>query len=161
MTMIRPATADDAAACAQIYAPVVTDTAVTFEYEPPSAEELARRIEAAHVWLVAVENDTVLGYAYGGPFATRAAFARTCEVSVYLAPDARGKGLGRQLYTVLLERLRDNGLHVAISGIALPNDVSIALHTSFGFELVGIYREVGHKFNQWHDLARYQLRLGD
>jgi phosphinothricin acetyltransferase len=161
MTIIRSATADDASSCAAIYAPFVTDTAVTFEYEVPSTAEMGRRIDAAHVWLVAVDDDIVHGYAYGGPFAARAAFARTCEVSVYLAPEARGKGLGRQLYTVLLDQLRDRNLHVAISGIALPNDASIALHKGFGFELVGIYREVGYKFERWHDLARYQLRLGD
>lgn len=137
----------------------MTDTAVTFEYDPPSAEEMARRIAAAHVWLVAETDGEVVGYAYGGPFGTRAAFNWTCEVSVYLAPGSRGKGLGRQLYTELLGQLRERGLHVAISGIALPNDASVALHESLGFRLVGVYEEVGYKFGEWHDLARYQLRL--
>jgi L-amino acid N-acyltransferase YncA len=163
---IRPATTDDAAACARIYAPYVTDTLVSFETEPPSAEEMARRIEASlaeHTWLVLEsEGETgpeVIGYAYATQHRTRAAYRWACDVSIYLDQERRGKGAGKALYAALLPILKERGYRRALAGIALPNDASIGIHRSFGFTDVGTYRNIGWKFDAWHDVAWMQLDL--
>ncbi|MGH1564244.1 N-acetyltransferase family protein [Mumia sp. DW29H23] len=162
---IHDATAADAAACAAIYTPYVERTAVTFESVPPTAEEMAGRIAAAqerHAWLVLTDDDVVLGYAYGGPFRTRPAYAWSCEVSVYLAQDApRRSGAGRALYEALVPRLAARGFHTLVAGIALPNDASVGLHASLGFEPVGTLRQIGWKHDTWHDVAWMQRRVGD
>ncbi|MBQ1079905.1 MULTISPECIES: GNAT family N-acetyltransferase [unclassified Nocardiopsis] len=159
---IRDATVTDAAACAAIYAPYVTDTSITFELDPPSAEEMARRITEAqrhHAWIVMEDEEGVLGYAYGGTFRTRAAYRRTCEVSVYLEGGRRRRGAGRALYSALMPRLAARGMHTAIACMTLPNDASLGLHRAMGFEDVGIMRRVGHKHDAWHDVAWAQLDL--
>lgn len=163
---IRPATTDDAAACARIYAPYVTDTLVSFETEPPSAEEMARRIEASlaeHAWLVLeTEGETgpeVIGYAYATQHRTRAAYRWACDVSIYLDQERRGKGAGKALYAALLPILKERGFRRALAGIALPNEASIGIHRSFGFTDVGTYRNIGWKFDAWHDVAWMQLDL--
>ena len=159
---VRDARADDAGGCAAVYAPFVRDTAVTFELEPPSIVEMAARIAAAqrsHAWLVAEDDGRLLGYAYGGQFKSRAAYRFTCEVSVYLAPGQSGRGLGRALYTVLLPQLAQRGFRQAVAGMTLPNAASEGLHRSFGFEPVGTFRDVGWKFERWHDVAFLQLSL--
>ncbi len=156
--MIRDATLADAAAIAAVYAPMVTDTIISFEEEPPSAEEIAERIAASHVWLVAEEGD-VVGYAYAAPFHPRAAYRWSVEVSIYLAPEARGRGLGRRLLTPLLERLREMGIVQAFGGTALPNPASERLLESFGFKKVAHWERVGFKFDAWHDVSWRQLTL--
>lgn len=160
---VRPATEMDAAACAAIYAPYVTDTAVSFETEPPSAEEMADRIASAsvnHAWLVLEEAGVVVGYAYGIPFRDRAAYRWTCEVSVYMQMGRRRTGGGRALYEALLARLAERGYHLAVAGMTLPNEASVGLHRALGFEPVGTYREVGFKHGRWHDVAWVQRILG-
>jgi phosphinothricin acetyltransferase len=159
---VRDATAADARACAAIYAPYVTDTAITFEYEPPTVEEMARRIadyQREHAWLVLEERDRVVGYAYGAPFRARAAYRWSCEVSVYLERGRRRTGGGRALYGALLPRLAERGMHTALAGMTLPNDASQGLHRSLGFEPVGVLREIGHKHGTWRDVAWAQLSL--
>lgn len=159
---IRDATAADAAACAEIYAPYVTDTAITFELDPPSAQQMAERIAAAqsqHAWIVMEDEQGVLGYAYGGTFRTRAAYQRTCEVSVYLRQQGHRRGAGRALYRELLPRLAARGMRTAIACMTLPNDASLGLHRAMGFEDVGVMRRVGHKHGVWHDVAWAQLDL--
>ncbi len=160
---LREATEDDGAACAAIYTPYVTGTAISFETEPPSAAETSRRIRAAsqrHAWLVLEEGEGIIGYAYGGPFRERAAYAWTCEVSVYMEMGRHRTGGGRTLYEALLERLTDRGFHLAVAGMTLPNDASLALHRALGFEPVGVYRQVGFKHGRWHDVAWVQRLLG-
>ena len=157
--MVRQATAADAAACAAIYAPYVTDTAVTFETEPPSAAEMAGRIAAAHEWLVLEDGGRVVGYAYAGPFAPRAAYRWACEVSVYLERGRRRSGGGRALYAALLPRLAERGFRIAVAGMTLPNEASVGLHRALGFAPVGTYRRIGYKHGAWHDVAWTQLRL--
>src|SRR5437763_7325160 len=105
--MVREATADDAAACAAIYAPYVIDTSVSFETRPPSAAEMAERIAAAHLWLVLEEEGRVVGYAYATRFHARAAYRWACETSVYLEAGRRRTGGGRALYGALLPRLAE------------------------------------------------------
>ena len=162
--MIRDAVAADAERCAAIYAPYVRETAISFESEPPAAEDMARRIadaQRAHAWLVLESDGEVIGYAYGGPFMARAAYQWAASVSVYLEQGRRRTGSGRALYEALFERLVARGHRTALAGIALPNDASIGLHLSLGFEPVGTYRRVGWKLGRWHDVAWYQRSLAD
>ncbi|HEY0813256.1 MAG TPA: GNAT family N-acetyltransferase [Pseudonocardia sp.] len=160
---VRAATADDAAACAAIYAPYVLDTAVTFETEPPDAAEFARRIAvgaARYAWLVLEDEGRVVGYAYGGPFSGRPAYRFACEVSVYLQVGMRRSGGGRALYGVLLSCLGERGYRRAAAGMTLPNEASVGLHRALGFEPVGTYRRIGWKHGRWHDVAWVQRDLG-
>ncbi|MGO9490272.1 MAG: N-acetyltransferase family protein [Solirubrobacteraceae bacterium] len=162
--IVRAATAADGAACAAVYAPYVTETAITFELEPPSAAEMARRITAcvaSHAWVVAEEADRVVGYAYGAPLHSRPAYRWSCEVSVYVEQGRRRTGTGRALYEALLARLSERGYRMAVAGMTLPNPASVALHTAMGFEPVGVYRRIGYKHGSWHDVAWTQRPLGD
>ena len=162
--MIRDAVAADAERCAAIYAPYVRETAISFESEPPAAEDMARRIadaQRAHAWLVLESDGEVIGYAYGGPFMARAAYQWATSVSVYLEQGRRRTGSGRALYEALFERLVARGHRTALAGIALPNDASIGLHVALGFEPVGTYRRVGWKLGRWHDVAWYQRDLAE
>lgn len=156
---VRHATEDDAEACAAIYAPYVLNTAVSFETDPPDAAELARRIAASHAWLVLEDGGRIVGYAYAGTFHPRAAYRFACETSVYLQQGFERRGGGRALYAVLLPLLRERGFATAIAGMTLPNDGSVGLHRSLGFEPIGTYRRVGCKFDAWHDVAWTQLML--
>nr|WP_042179532.1 GNAT family N-acetyltransferase [Kibdelosporangium sp. MJ126-NF4]CEL13873.1 GCN5-related N-acetyltransferase [Kibdelosporangium sp. MJ126-NF4]CTQ88241.1 GCN5-related N-acetyltransferase [Kibdelosporangium sp. MJ126-NF4] len=162
---VRDATEHDAEACAAIYAPYVTDTAITFETEPPNPADMAARIAAAtatHAWLVLEDdNGTVLGYAYGGPFKARAAYQWSCEVSVYLERSRRRTGGGRALYTALLERLAQRGYRTVAAGMTLPNEASVGLHRAMGFHPVGTYKRIGWKHGAWHDVAWTQRHLTD
>lgn len=167
MRRIRPATPADAAACAEVYAPYVRDTAISFELEPPDAAEMAHRIESyqrRHAWLVLEDGDdgaeAVTGYAYASPFAARAAYDWSCEVSVYLAPGLRRSGAGRALYTDLFARLEERGLRTLVAGITVPNEASLGLHRSLGFEVVGTFRDIGFKLDRWWDVVRLQRSLG-
>jgi len=162
--VIRDATPADAAACAAIYAPYVTGTAISFETEPPSEDEMARRIGAAlrsHAWLVLEEAGRVVGYAYGVPFNPRPAYRWAAQVSVYLEPGLRRRGGGRALYEALLTRLAERGYRSVLAGMALPNDASEGLHRALGFTPVGTYRRIGYKHGQWHDVAWVQRSIGD
>lgn len=157
---VREATEHDAAACAAIYAPYVTDSVISFELEPPSAAEMAARIASAHDWLVLeADGGRVVGYAYAGTFAPRAAYRWATEVSVYLERGFERRGGGRMLYEALLPRLASRGFRMAIAGMTLPNDASVALHRALGFEKVGTYRRIGYKHGAWHDVAWTQLEL--
>lgn len=161
---VRDAGAADAGACAAIYAPYVTDTAITFESVPPDAAELTRRIaQAARLpaWLVLEDRDDghVLGYAYGSPYKPRPAYRWSCEVSVYLDLRRRGAGGGRLLYEVLLARLAGRGYRMVIAGMTLPNPASEGLHRALGFEPVGTFSHIGFKLGTWHDVALLQKSL--
>jgi L-amino acid N-acyltransferase YncA len=152
----------DAAACAAIYAPFVNDSAVSFEEMAPSGEEMGRRIEqtsALYPWLVAERGDEVAGFAYGAAHRSRAAYRWAADVSAYIGERHRGQGLGTELYRVLLELLRGQGIQVAAAGITLPNPASVALHESLGFEPVGVWRRVGWKDGAWRDVGWWQLDL--
>lgn len=160
--LVRDSTADDAAACAAVYAPYVTATAITFETDPPAPVTMAARIEAAnrtHAWLVLEVDGRVAGYAYGSPHKDRPAYRWTCEVSVYLEQGRRRTGGGRLLYEALFARLADRGYRVALAGLTLPNEASAGLHHALGFQPVGTYRRVGWKLNSWHDVAWLQRDL--
>jgi phosphinothricin acetyltransferase len=158
----RDASVEDGAACAAIYEPYVTQTAVTFETEPPGAAQMAQRIAVAldrHAWVVLEEDGRVCGYAYGGPFKERPAYRWACEVSVYVERGRRRTGAGRQLYAALFERLTRRGFRTAVAGMTLPNDASAGLHRAMGFHPVGTYRDIGYKLAAWHDVLWSQRRL--
>jgi L-amino acid N-acyltransferase YncA len=157
--LIRAATEHDAPACAALYAPYVTDTAVSFETEPPDAAEMARRIAGAHAWFVLEDHGHLAGYAYANPFAARAAYRWSCETSIYLEQGRRRTGAGRALYEALFHRLRERGLCRAFAGMTLPNEASAGLHRALGFEPAGVYRRVGWKHGAWHDVAWVQKDL--
>ncbi len=151
----------DAAACAAIYAPHVTEGVASFELEPPGADAMAERMRAygqSHAWLVAELAKEIVGYAYGSPHRTRAAYAQSCDVAVYVAASAKGQGVGRALYDALLPKLAER-FHAAFAGIVLPNQASVALHEAVGFSPVGIYREVGWKQGAWRDVGWWQRLL--
>ena len=122
---------------------------------------MAKRIRAAHVWLVAERDGKVVGYAYGGRHRDRAAYDRTAEVSAYVDRNAHRTGVGRRLYTELFERLEERGFRLLVAGITLPNDASVGIHQALGFEPVGVYKNVGHKNGQWWDVGWWQLDLGE
>ncbi len=162
MIAIRSATVADAPRCAEIYAPFVTDSWVSFELEAPGPEEMAGRIVKAlqsHDWLVAELDGVVMGYACGSEHRTRGAYRTSCDVAVYVDARQKRQGIGRSLYEALLPSLKDRDLHAAFAGIALPNDASIALHRAMGFDPVGIYRQVGWKMGDWRDVAWFQRLL--
>ena len=159
---IRPATVEDAAAIQRINAPIVVETAISFEDVPPTVEQMAARIASTlktHPYLVAVSGGEVCGYVYASRHAERAAYRYSVDTTVYIAPEARGNGVGRALYRVLLADLAGRGFHAAFAGIALPNPGSIRLHEQVGFVPLGVYREVGFKFDRWHDLGWWQRLL--
>ena len=161
---VRLAAAADAAALAAIYAPYVTGSIVSFETDPPTAAEMAARIAAGgalYPWLVGCEAGAVLGYAAAGPFRSRRAYRFAVETSVYLAPAAVGRGIGRRLYGGLLELLEAQGFAQAIGAISLPNPASVALHEALGFERAGTYRDVGFKLGGWHSVGLWQRRLAE
>ncbi|HEU5104365.1 MAG TPA: GNAT family N-acetyltransferase [Solirubrobacterales bacterium] len=154
--------ARDGAACAAIYAPYVEGSAVSFEERAPDAAEMAARIErygTSHAWLVAERDREVVGYAYATAFNERPAYRWSTSVSVYIADAARGQGVGRALYEALFERLRERGFRMACAGITLPNEASVGLHESVGFEQIGVNPEIGFKNGAWHDVGWYQLDL--
>jgi phosphinothricin acetyltransferase len=113
----------------------------------------------AHEWLVAERDASVVGYAYGHRFHERAAYAWSCETSIYLAVGLRRQGVGRALYEELLEHLARRGYRCAFAGITLPNEASIGLHSAFGFQEAGRFRRVGWKNGAWHDVAWMQCDL--
>lgn len=159
---VRLATEDDAEAVQSIYAPIVRDTAISFETEPPSVAEIRQRIVSTLErlpWIVYDSNGRVRGYAYASPFRARAAYQWSVEVSVYVEPGSHRSGVGRALYVSLLERLRDQGYFNAYAGMTLPNPASAGLHRALGFEPVGVFRNAGFKFGAWHDVGWYQLSL--
>lgn len=156
---VRNAVERDAGAIQAIYAPIVANTAISFEVEPPSAEEMQKRIAAiskTYPYLVAERDGQVIGYAHASEHQARAAYRWSANVSVYIAENARRMGAGKMLYAELFSQLGQSGFHAAFAGIALPNPGSIALHEAMGFSPVGIYKEVGFKFGRWHDAGWWQ-----
>lgn len=160
--MIRLATPGDAAAIHAIYAPIVRDTFISFELEAPDAGGIERRIVATLAkfpWLVFEDADGVAGYAYASEHRERAAYQWSVDVSCYVHPRARRRGIGGRLYRALFAVLARQGFTNAFAGIALPNEASVAMHASVGFVELGRYRDVGFKQGAWHDTMWMQRRL--
>ena len=159
---IRAAAGGDAAAIAAIYNWYIAHSSCTFEEEPLDGGEMAKRIAAAapsKPWFVIEEEGDVLGYAYATIWKDRAAYGRSREVTIYLHRDSSGRGLGKRLYTHLIDEIRKEPIHTLIASIALPNEGSVALHEALGFTKVGQFNEVGHKFGEFVDVGYWQLLL--
>jgi L-amino acid N-acyltransferase YncA len=164
MDRIRPAWLDDAAAIQAIYAPVVRDTAISFETAAPSAHDMAARMAGAGngptlPWLVAERHGRVVGYAYAGRHHERGAYRWSVDTSIYVAGAARGSGVGRALYQRLLPVLTELNYASAYAGIALPNPASVGLHEAVGFRRIGVFPRVGYKLGRWHDVGWWWLPL--
>ncbi|HEX6072984.1 MAG TPA: GNAT family N-acetyltransferase [Sphingomicrobium sp.] len=161
--LIRLAVETDAAGLAAIYRPYVEESSISFEEIAPDAAEMARRIAGDrpgfHPWFIAEEDGRILGYAASSPFRARPAYRWTVETGIYLAPEACGRGVGRELLTPLLELLERQGYVAAIGAIALPNPASIALHEKLGFTYAGTYRGVGFKMGEWLHVGLWQKEL--
>ena len=152
----------DAAACAAIYAPSVSNGVASLEERAPEPHEMADRIRITtrdHPWLVAEIDGEVVGYAYASRHHERASYRWTANVTVYISPDHHRQGIGRALYEALFDLLHRQGIHELCAGITLPNPASVRLHESLGFQLVGVYRDVGFKLGQWRSVGWWQRPL--
>ncbi len=179
--IVRDARDEDVAALTALYAQHVLHGLATFEVEPPDEAEMRRRLHEltgrGFPWLVAeaprgttafgraadaVASPAIIGYAYAGPYRARIAWRHTVEDSIYLHPDATGRGIGRLLLSRLIEESTARGYRqmVAVIGDS-ANTASIAVHAACGFEHVGVLRDVGVKFGQWVDSVLMQRALGE
>jgi len=164
MVELRKASTQDAEQLLEIYGPYITDTAYTFETELPSVEEFQGRMNkymARYPWIVAVEGEQIKGYVYASLHRDREAYQWTCECSVYLREEWKGKGLGKLLYDGLFELLKMQGFRNVYAGITKPNDASERMHQKCGFEEFAVYENVGMKFDVWHHVGWWKLRLNE
>jgi len=165
MPSIRPSTDADVAAIAAIYTHHVLHGTGTFEIDPPSAQDMAARradvLAKGLPYLVAEEDGRVLGFAYCNWFKPRPAYRFSAEDSIYLAPEAAGRGLGRQLLTALAEAAQACGVRKLIAVIGdSANAGSVGVHRALGFEHVGVIRSCGWKFERWLDIVLMEKALG-
>ncbi|OUL36162.1 arsinothricin resistance N-acetyltransferase ArsN1 family B [Nostoc sp. 106C] len=161
-TTIRLATVNDALQMLTIYVPIVRETTISFEVDPPSETEFQQRIKSYQQqmpWLVCEIHGEVVGYAYASPYRTRAAYQWSVESSVYVGVNHRRKGIAKALYTALFKLLQLQGFYNVVAAIALPNQPSVAVHEAVGFAPVGVFQRVGFKFGKWHDVGYWQLSL--
>ncbi len=152
----------DAAACAVVYAPSVTEGVASLEERAPEPPELADRIRIMSrdfPWLVAEIDDQVAGYAYASRHHERASYRWSADVTVYVGAAHQRRGVGRRLYRPLLELLTRQGFYEACAGITLPNEASVRLHESLGFGAIGVYRNIGFKLGSWRSVGWWQLTL--
>jgi L-amino acid N-acyltransferase YncA len=158
---LRLANDTDAAGVLAIYTPIVAQTAISFELEPPSLEETRRRIARGAEWpyLVCAEGEEILGFAYAVSFRERPAYRFTVETTVYVAAAAQRRGIAGALYRSLLRCLVVQGYRRVIAGITLPNVASVALHESLGFCKCAHLERVGWKLGSWHDVGYWSLSL--
>lgn len=160
---VRVASLDDVEAILAISNESVRISAANFAIEPESLESWRaawRNTHEYHPWLVAVDDlGAVIGFAKASPWRPRAAYAWSVEVTVYVRPGSRRRGVGRALYTRLFEILRAQGYHTAVAGITQPNEASVRLHESFGMRQVGMLNEIGWKFGAWHGVGYWSMLL--
>ena len=160
---VRPVTPADLPAITDIYAHAVINGTASYEYDPPSLEEMTKRhdalISSNYPYIVATdESGVLLGYAYAGPFRTRPAYRFIVEDSIYIAPSAQGQGVGRLLLTHLIQQCEAKGFRqiIAVIGDAEINQASVKLHTSLGFTHAGRLTGSGYKHNHWCDTVLMQ-----
>ena len=160
--VIRLATPDDASDVQAIYAPIVRETAISFELEPPTVAEMQQRIVKTlehWPWLVCERRRDILGYVYASQHRTRPAYQWSVDASVYVHPNAQRSGVGQAPYRSLIALLTLQGFYNVYAGITLPNPASVGLHESLEFQSVGVYRAVGYKLGAWHDVGWWHLAL--
>lgn len=166
---LRVATPQDAPELLAVYAPYVTDTAISFEWQVPGLEEFRGRIRRTlqkYPYLVAVRGEEILGYAYTGPFVGRAAYDWGAETSIYLRRDCRRQGVGRALYAALAGISRAQNIHTLYACIGWPKredqyltQNSAQFHAHLGFKQVGTFENCGWKFNRWYDMIWMEKQL--
>lgn len=160
--IIRLAEINDAEQILNIYAPYIENTTISFEDAVPSKEEMEGRIRhvlVSNPWIVAEEDNKLLGYAYSSKHRERSAYRWSVDVSIYVAGSSHRRGIGKGLYTALLEILKYQGYCNAYAGICLPNEKSIGIHEHFGFRKIAQYNKVGYKLGSWHDVGWWELSL--
>lgn len=153
---IRPVDLNDAKDLVEIYAYYVLNTSITFEYDVPSIEEFSARIEkitSKYPYLIALQNNEIVGYAYATAYKERAAYDWSVETTVYVKHDIHGIGIGKTLYIELEQALKNKHIVNMLACITYPNPKSIDFHTKFGFTTVGHFPKVGYKFNEWRDIV--------
>lgn len=167
---IRDATLDDAARLVEIYAPYITETAVSFEYEVPSVDEFKERIKNVkekYPYLVCEKDGLIVGYVYASAYSKREAYDWTVGTSIYVDKNFRRMGIGSLLYKHLEERLKKMGIENLLAGVAyceredeyLTKD-SYKFHLRKGYVMAGHLKDVGKKFNRHYDLLWLQKKLG-
>jgi phosphinothricin acetyltransferase len=164
-TVIRPAALTDLASLTAIYNHYVATSAVTFDLAPLTVEQrsawfLEHAETGRHRLLVGEEAGLIVGYATTSRFRDRAAYDTTVEASIYCAPEAVGRGIGTALYRALFAAIGVEDIHRIVAGITLPNPASVALHQSFGFVQVGVFSQIGRKFDRYWDVAWFERPLG-
>lgn len=166
---LRDVLLEDAGRLAEIYAPYVLGTAVSFEYDAPSAGEFQNRInriKEKYPYIVCVKNGVIAGYVYASEYGTRKAYDWSAATSIYVAQDCRGQGIGTALYAALEDRLRKQGIVNLLAGVAFCEEedeylshASYKFHLRKGYEEVGRLKSVGRKFGRWYDLLWMQKRI--
>lgn len=145
-----------------VYKPYIESTAITFEYDVPDSETFLERIKnvtAGYPWLVCLQDNEAIGYAYASKYRDRAAYQWAAEAAIYLKADVHRKGIARILYQALFEILRLQGYTNLYAIITLPNEKSVGFHQAMGFEEIGIFRKVGYKLGKWHDVIWFEKHL--
>ena len=160
---VRAISDTDAEPVTRIYNHYITNTIVTFETEPVDSADMLNRIhetsDAGLPWIVAETGAGVAGFAYASRWKGRCAYRFSVESTIYLDAEQTGRGLGKRLYSRLIDEIRAMSMHSVIGGISLPNDASVRLHEKLGFKKIGQFEQVGHKFDRWIDVGYWQLLL--
>lgn len=164
MTEIRLTTIYDAPAIREIYSPNILNAAISFETEVPSIEEIQNRIETIlqrYPWIVCEVDGKMAGYVYASKHRDREAYQWSCECTIYMHNDFKGKGIGKELYQLLFEILKSQGFRNVYAGITLPNSGSVSIHESCGFKHFATYENIGYKFDNWHSVGWWKLQTND
>ncbi len=164
MVEVRLADISDSEGILNIYSPFVLAHATTFETQVPSIQDIQNRIKQyteKYPWLICSVDEKIAGYVYASPFKDREAYQWTCESSIYLDDDFRGKGIAIELYAILFRLLRMQGIRSVYAGITLPNDASVRLHEKFHFRKIAEYENVGYKLGLWRNVGWWRLQLNE
>ncbi len=164
MFHIRLIREDDITSVLDIYSYYVQNTIISFEYDVPSIEDFSKRIADTvqeFPWLVCLQDNKVIGYAYAHKHRFRSAYQWSPESTVYIAPDFHARGIGRLLYNTLFALLKLQGYFNVFAGVGLPNEKSVGFHKATGFEEIGIFKKIGYKHGNWHDTQWFQLQLSE
>jgi len=161
---LRLANLEDAQEILDIYIPYIIDSNVTFEYSAPSLNDFENRMKKIikkYPYIVAVWEEKIVGYAYAHVHMERAAYQWNVETSIYVDKDLKHRGIGRLLYSKLLEILKVQNVQNVYGCVTLPNENSERMHYAFGFQLVGKFHNTGYKFGKWHDVGWFELHIGN
>ena len=164
MIQVSLATTNDAQQIIGIYSPNILNAAISFETEVPAIEEMQNRITIIlqkYPWIVCKVEGKIAGYVYASKHRDREAYQWSCECTVYMHNDFKGKGIGKELYQLLFKILKLQGYRNVYAGITLPNEASIILHEKCGFKHFATYENTGYKFGKWHSVGWWKLQIND